>query len=187
MVRHNTILNKKTTGLLIIDIQERVNAVMKYRDRVVKNTVKLVHGFNILNVPIFITEQYRKGLGPTEKPILDALKQPDIVEKLNFSCCAALPLMEQLRSNNIQQVVVCGIESHVCVLQTSLDLLAEGFQVHLVCDAISSRKKVDHDTAIDRMAQAGVIFTTTESILFELLERAGTPEFRQISQLVKSN
>jgi len=185
MVRHNSILNEKTAGLLIIDIQERINAVMKFRERVVRNTVKLINGFNILNVPIFITEQYRKGLGPTEKIILDALKQRDIVEKLSFSCCATLPLMEQLRTKKIQQVVVCGIETHVCVLQTSLDLLAEGFQVHLVCDAISSRKKLDHETAIDRMQQAGVILTTTEAVLFELLEHAGTPEFKQISQLVK--
>ena len=185
MARHNTILEKKTTALLIIDIQERINAVMKFRDRVVKNTVKLINGFKILNVPIFITEQYRKGLGPTDKLILDALGQPEIIEKVNFSCCAVLPLMEQLRANKIQQVVVCGIETHVCVLQTCLDFLAEGFQVHLVIDAISSRRKLDHEAAIDRMEQAGVILTTTESALFELLERVGTPVFKQISQLIK--
>jgi nicotinamidase-related amidase len=185
MVRHSTILHRKTTGLLIIDIQERINAVMKFRERVVKNTAKLINGVNIMNVPIFITEQYRKGLGPTEKLILDALMKPEIVEKLNFSCCAALPLMEQFRKKIIKQVVVCGIETHVCVLQTCLDLLAEGFQVHLVSDAISSRRKLDHEAAIDRMQQAGIILTTTEAVLFELLERAGTPEFKQISQLVK--
>lgn len=185
MPRHDTILHRDSTGLLIIDIQERINAVMKYRERVIKNTVKLINGFNILNSPIFITEQYRKGLGPTERPILDVLKQPEIIEKLNFSCCAELPLMEQLRSKKIQQVVVCGIETHVCILQTSLDLLAEGFQVHLVCDAISSRRKLDHTTAIYRMSQAGVILTTTESVLFEILERAVTPEFKRISQLIK--
>jgi len=185
MARHNTILNNRTTGLLIIDIQERINAVMKFRDRVVKNTVKLINGFKILGVPIFITEQYRQGLGPTEKPILDALSQPGIVEKLNFSCCAALPLMQQLRAGKIQQLVVCGIETHVCVLQTCVDLLAEGFQVHLVIDAISSRRKLDHEAGIDRMEQAGVILTTTETALFELLERAGTSEFKQVSQLLK--
>ena len=185
MVRHSTILNKETTGLLIIDIQERINAVMKFRERVVKNTVKLIYGFNILNVPIFITEQYRRGLGSTDKQILDALNQPEVVEKLTFSCCAAPPLMEQLSAKKIKQVVVCGIETHVCVLQTCLDLLAEGFQVHLVSDAISSRRKLDHEAAIDRMQQAGVILTTNEAALFELLERAGTPEFKQISQLVK--
>ena len=185
MARHNTILNKNTTGLLIIDIQERINAVMKFRDRVVKNTVKLINGFKILEVPIFITEQYRKGLGTTEKPILDALSQPGIIEKVNFSCCAALTLMEELKAEQVQQVVVCGIETHVCVLQTCLDLLAEGFQVHLIIDAISSRRKLDHEAAIDRMEQAGVILSTTESALFELLERAGTPEFKLISQLIK--
>lgn len=185
MVRHNTILTRKSSGLLIIDIQQRINAVMKFRVRVIKNTVKLIEGFNILDVPIFITEQYRKGLGPTEKSILDALTKLDIVEKINFSCCASPPFMEQLHQKNIQQVVVCGIEAHVCVLQTCLDLLAEGFQVHLVVDAISSRKKLDHQTAIDRMQSAGVILTTTETALFELLEQAGTSEFKQISQLVK--
>lgn len=185
MTRHKTILNNKTAGLLIIDIQERINAVMKFRERVVKNTVKLIKGLKILNVPIFITEQYRKGLGPTDKFILAALGQSGIIEKLNFSCCAAEPLMEQLRKNIIKQVFVCGIETHVCVLQTCLDLLAEGFQVHLVIDAISSRRKLDHEAAIDRMEQAGVILTSTESALFELLERAGTPEFKQISQLIK--
>lgn len=185
MPRHNTILLPDSAGLLIIDIQERINAVMKYREKVIENTVRLIKGSNILNVPIFITEQYRKGLGPTEQPILEALTQPGIIEKMSFSCCAVKPLMEQLRSNNVQQIVVCGIETHVCVLQTALDLLSEGFQVHLVRDAVSSRKKLDHKTAINRMHRAGIIVTTTESVLFELLEKAGTPEFKQISQLVK--
>ncbi|MDZ7331636.1 MAG: hydrolase [candidate division KSB1 bacterium] len=185
MTRHETVLTKGTTGLLVIDIQERINAVMKYRERVVKNTAKLISGLKILNVPIFVTEQYRKGLGPTEKPILDLINQSTIVEKMTYSCCMAQPLMEQLRTHQIKQVAVCGIETHVCVLQTCLDLLAHGFQVHLVTDAISSRRKLDHEAAIDRMVQAGVIPTTTEAVLFELLEQAGTPEFKQISKLVK--
>lgn len=185
MARHDTILNKETTGLLIIDIQQRINAVMKYRKRAVENVIKLIKGFQILNLPIFITEQYRKGLGPTEKPILDILGSPAIVEKIHFSCCAAPELMEQIRQMKIQQIVICGIETHVCVLQTALDFLAEGFQVHLVLDAVSSRRKLDHATAIDRMMQAGVIPATIESALFELLVQAGTPEFRQISQLIK--
>jgi nicotinamidase-related amidase len=185
MARHETILEKKTTGLLIIDIQQRINAVMKYRTRVVDNVVKLIKGFQVLNVPIFITEQYRKGLGPTEKLILENLNQPNIVEKNHFSCCAAMPLMDQLRHKNIQQIVICGIETHVCVMQTSLDLLAEGFQVHLVLDAVSSRKKLDHEMAIDRLVQAGIIPTTIESVLFELMVQAGTPEFKQISQMIK--
>lgn len=185
MPRHHSILKPETTGLLIIDIQEKINAVMKYRERVVENTVKLIRGFQILQRPIFITEQYRKGLGPTEAAILNALSLPVIVEKSSFSCCGAPPLMEQIQRQAVQQLVLCGIETHVCVLQTALDLVADGFQVHLVADAVSSRKEMDQQLAIDRMRQAGVIITSVEMALFELLVQAGTPEFKQISQLIK--
>jgi len=185
MKRHFSILRRESTGLLIIDIQERISAVMKYRDMVLENTGKLVRGFNVLNVPIFITEQYRKGLGPTEVPILEILNPPDIVDKMTFSCCAAPTLMDQLHRKGIRQIVVCGIETHVCVQQTVLDLIAEDFAVYLVRDAVSSRKEMDHETAIHRMQQAGAIITTAESVLFELLVQAGTSEFKQISQIVK--
>jgi len=185
MKRHNTILQKETTGLLIIDIQERINSVMKYRETVVENTVKLIKGFKTLNVPIFITEQYRKGLGPTESQILDKLDESTIVEKLTFSCCGSFELMKQLKDKNIKQLVICGIETHVCVQQTALDLLANDYQVYLIRDAVSSRKKIDHKTAIERMRNQGVIVTTAESVLFELLVEAKTPEFKEISQIVK--
>jgi nicotinamidase-related amidase len=185
MPRHQTILKPAATGLLIIDIQEKINAVMKYRERVIENTVKLIRGFSILQRPIFITEQYRRGLGPTEAAILEALAFPNIIEKMSFSCCGAPPLMEQIQRQGVQQLVLCGIETHVCVLQTALDLLAEGFQVHLAGDAVSSRKEMDQQLAIDRLRQAGVIITSVEMALFELLEQAGTPEFKQISQLIK--
>ncbi|MDZ7263805.1 MAG: hydrolase [candidate division KSB1 bacterium] len=185
MPRHQTILKPDATGLLIIDIQEKINAVMKYRERVIESTIKLVRGFQILQRPIFITEQYRKGLGPTEAAILQALGLPAIVEKMSFSCCGAPSLMEQIRRQSVQQLVLCGIETHVCVLQTALDLMAEGFQVHLAADAVSSRKEMDQLLAIERMRQAGIIITSVEMALFELLGQAGTPEFKQISQVIK--
>ena len=185
MQRHPTILRKESTGLLIIDIQQRINAVMKYGEVVIENTVKLIQGFNALKLPIFITEQYRKGLGPTESQILKELNDPSIVEKLTFSCCGSSELMTQLQDKNIQQIVICGIETHVCVQQTALDLIANDFQVYLVRDAMSSRKKIDHKTAINRMRYEGVIITTAESVLFELLVKAKTAEFREISHIVK--
>jgi nicotinamidase-related amidase len=185
MKRHQTILQKESTGLLIIDIQERINAVMKYGEIVIENAMKLIKGFKVLNLPIFITEQYPKGLGPTEAKILKELDKSEIVEKLTFSCCGSLPLMRQLLGKNIRQVVLCGIETHVCVLQTALDLLAENFQVHLVRDAVSSRKKIDHKTAIERMWHEGVIITTAEAVLFELLVEAKTETFKEISKIVK--
>lgn len=185
MQRHDTILRKEKAGLLIIDIQEKISAVMKYRDTVVANAVKLIRGFRVLKLPIFITEQYRKGLGPTELEILNVLNQPNIVEKMTFSCCGALSLMDQLQEKSIRQIVICGIETHVCVQQTALDLVAAGYQVYLVKDAVSSRKEIDHQTAIQRMVNAGIVVTTAESVLFELLVEAKTDEFKQISQIVK--
>ncbi len=185
MKRHSTILQREKTCLLIIDIQERINAVMKYREEVIENTVKLIKGFRVLDLPIFITEQYRKGLGPTEAPILEALEPEKIEEKLTFSCCALPSFEERLRSRGIEQIVICGIETHVCVEQTALDLLANGFQVHLTADAASSRKKINHKTALERLRQAGVIITTAEAVLFELLVESRTPEFKEISKIVK--
>ena len=185
MERHKTILRKESSGLLIIDIQERISAVMKFQESVIENTVKLIRGFQVLNLPIFITEQYRKGLGPTEAAILEALKPLQILEKMTFSCCGVQPLMAQLKNENIKQIVICGIETHVCVQQTALDLVAQGYQVYLVRDGVSSRKELDHNTAIERMRQVGVIVTTTESVLFELLVKANTPEFKEIAKIVK--
>ncbi len=185
MQRHSSILQRENTGLLIIDIQEKISAVMKYREDVLTNTIKLIKGFQVFKLPIFITEQYRKGLGPTAPEILAALGTTAIFEKMTFSCCGLPSLMNQLQDSKRQQIVLCGIETHVCVQQTALDLLANGFQVYLIADAVSSRHELDHKTAIQRMRQAGVIVTTTESVLFELLVAAKTEEFKPISQLVK--
>ncbi|NOZ62601.1 MAG: hydrolase [Calditrichaeota bacterium] len=185
MKRHPTILKKEKTGLLIIDIQEKISAVMKYQDSVIENTVKLVKGFQVLQLPIFITEQYRKGLGPTAAPILEALQPEKIEEKLTFSCCTLPNFGDQLKNRGVEQVVICGIEAHVCVAQTALDLLANDFQVYLAADAVSSRKKIDHKMALERLRQQGAIVTTAEAVLFELLVESRTPEFKEISKIVK--
>ncbi len=181
----NSRLKKDTSGLLIIDIQERINAVMKYKDDVIQNTIKLIRGFQILNLPIFITEQYPKGLGPTEKEISELLSHSDFIQKMTFSCCQADEFMNQIQSKNIHQIVICGIETHVCVQQTALDLLRDRFQVYIVRDATSSRKKIDHKTALNRMQNEGAVITTTEAVLFELLQKAGTDDFKKISAIVK--
>lgn len=185
MTRHPQILNRKTTALLIVDVQQKINAVMLHREQVVISIVKLIKGCQILQVPIFITEQYPQGLGHTEPAILQALEGALPFQKMTFSCCGAAALIDELKNRGVQQVVVTGIESHVCVQQTALDLLAQGFQVHLPKDAVSSRKALDYETALERMAKSGVVLTTVESVLFELLERAGTPDFKEVSKLIK--
>jgi nicotinamidase-related amidase len=184
-MRHATILDRQHTALLIIDIQERVHAVMRYRELVESNAHKLIRGCQLLNVPIFLTEQYPKGLGHTIASIRYALQATLPVQKMTFSCCGNEEIVTALQEKGIRQVVLAGIETHVCVMQTALDLLAQNFQVHVARDAVSSRRELDHDTALQRLAQAGAVVTTTEAVLFELMIRADTPEFKEVSKLIK--
>jgi len=183
--RFNKLLKPEKTGLLIIDIQERILPVINNHQLVVDNTVKLIKGFKILGLPIYFTEQYPKGLGQTTRSILDELGDLKPFDKMSFSCSGAGELFNEFNEKNLSQIVVCGIEAHVCVQQTVLDLIENGFQVNLAADAVSSRKEMDYRTALERMRNHDVEVTTTESILFELLNVCGTPQFKEISKLVK--
>ncbi|HEX9652537.1 MAG TPA: hydrolase [bacterium] len=185
MIRHPQILNRQHSSLLIVDVQQKINAVMLYREQVVNGIIRLVKGCRILGVPIFITEQYPQGLGHTEPEILAALAGEAPLQKMTFSCCGANGLVEKLQGRGVRQIVVTGIECHVCVQQTALDLLANGFQVHIPRDAVSSRKALDYEAALERLALAGAVPTTVETVLFELMERADTPEFKEVSKLIK--
>ncbi len=185
MNRHPQILNRHRTALLIIDVQQKINAVMLHKQKIVTNIIKLIKACEALNVPILFTEQYPKGLGGTVPEVLENLSGKEPIQKMTFSGCSAPELIEQLKEKSIQQVIVTGIESHVCVQQSALDLLAQNFQVHVPKDAVSSRKELDYQTALERMSKAGIILTTVESVVFELLEEAGTPEFKEISKLIK--
>ncbi|MGE5682982.1 MAG: hydrolase [Bacillota bacterium] len=185
VLRNEKILSREKTALLVIDIQERILGVMQSPEEVVSNTLKLIRGFKVLDLPIFHTEQYPKGLGLTVKEIAEELSGLEPVQKLSFSCSGAGELFPTLKLKNISQLVVCGIESHVCVQQTVLDLLANDFQVDVAADAVSSRKDKDYRISLERMARNGAEVTTTESILFELLNVCGTDEFKSISKIVK--
>jgi nicotinamidase-related amidase len=179
------ILKRDTSALLLIDIQEKILSVMDQPAQVIKNSLKLIKGFKILNIPIFYTEQYPKGLGSTSPTLLKELEGLSAIQKMTFSCAGAGNLFPRLKDNNAMQVIVAGIESHVCVQQTVLDLISNGFQVNVAANAVSSRNEFDFRIAIDRMRQHGAEITTTEAILFELLNVCGTEEFKQISKIVK--
>lgn len=185
MKRHPQILQRQQSALLIVDVQQKINAVVLHRNQVLERIVTLIRASRRLDIPTFITEQYPKGLGPTEPEILQALEGTVPMQKMTFSCCGEGGVVPDLREKNVRQVVVVGIEAHVCVLQTALDLIAEGYQVQVPCDAVSSRKSLDYETALQRMAGAGAILTTVEAVLFEWLARAGTPEFKEISRFIK--
>ena len=172
-------------GCVVVDIQERLLPAMFEKERVVENAVRLSRGAGVLGVPVFATEQYRKGLGPTASEVAAAIPGFVPMEKVAFSACGAPGLLAVFKDKKVSDVVLCGIETHVCVSQTCLDLLEAGFRVFVVADAMSSRTPENHRTGLERMRDAGATLVSTEMVLFELLERAGTEEFKRILALVK--
>jgi nicotinamidase-related amidase len=170
--------NKKNTALVVIDIQERFIPTIAEIDELIKNTEKLVKACKILNIPIISTEQYPKGLGKT---VIKGLDNP--IEKITFDCFLEDKFCKEVKK--FKNLIITGIESHVCVLQTIIGGIKKGFKMHLVVDAISSRKLSDKAIAVERAKQEGALLATTEMIIFQLLEKAGTPEFKQISEIVK--
>jgi nicotinamidase-related amidase len=182
--RNSKILVKEKTALLIIDVQQKLFDVMHNKDELVENTIKLIKGMKILGAPIFFTEQYPKGLGNTIAEIKNEIGTAAI-QKMSFSCSGAEDLFKTLIDKNISQIVVCGIESHVCVQQTVLDLIENGFQVNVAADAVSSRREFDLKIALERMRANKAEITTVESVLFELLNICGTDNFKSIIKIVK--
>lgn len=178
-------LNKENTIGLVIDIQEKLLPHMFNKDEVTSNCLKMVNGLHILNVPIIVTQQYTKGLGNTIENISGAIGNFSYIEKLTFSCYREPSFIKIMNHSNKRNTIIMGIESHVCVLQTALDLLNNNFTPVIITDAIGSRKQNDMKIAMWRMRDAGCIMSTTESILFELCQKAGTAEFKEISKLVK--
>jgi nicotinamidase-related amidase len=178
-------LARAKAALVVVDIQERLLPAIFEKERVVQNAVRLVKGAAILGVPVLATEQYRKGLGPTVAEVAAAIPGFAPIEKLAFSASGAADFTSSLRAKNTSDAILCGIEAHVCVSQTCLDLLADGFRVVVVADAVSSRTPENHRFGLDRMRAAGAVIVSTEMLLFELVEKAGTDEFKQILALVK--
>jgi nicotinamidase-related amidase len=178
-------LSRARAGLVVVDIQERLLPAIFEKERVVGNSVRLIQGAGVLQVPIFATEQYRKGLGPTLPEVAGAISGFAPMEKLAFSACGASGFISALEQKKVSDAILCGIEAHVCVTQTCLDLLEKGFRVFVAADAVSSRTPENYRFGLDRMRAAGAVIVSTEMLLFELLEEAGTAEFKQILTLVK--
>lgn len=181
--RSPEMMSQEDTALLVVDVQERLVPAVADNRRVVWNVRRLVDGARVVGIPVVATEQYPKGLGPTVPELAERLGA--IPSKLTFSCGGCPALFEDLDHRGIHKVLVCGMEAHVCVQQTVLDLLAAGWRVYVAVDAVGSRFEVDYRTALRRMDSAGATLTTTEAALFEWCDVAGTPEFKQISQLAR--
>lgn len=179
------LLNADRSCLLVVDIQERLLPVMADASGVVANTVRLIEGAERLRVPLLASLQYPKGLGPLSPDIAARVGAERRVEKVAFSCLGEPLYVARLEALGRPQAVVCGIETHICVLQTAMQLKARGYHPFVVADAVSSRRRESHDLALYRLAHNGIEVVTTEMVLFEWLGRAGTPVFKEISALVK--
>ncbi len=171
-------------GLLVVDLQDKLLDLIPDRDAVVTSTAALIRGARALEMPVWGTEQYPRGLGPTTSAIAELI--PERPAKTSFHCCTLPQLVEQLYGRNIRHVTVVGIEAHVCIAQTALELLDLGFRVQIPADAVASRRKMDWEFGLRRLEQAGAVVSTAESALFEWTERSDRPEFKTISEIVKS-
>jgi nicotinamidase-related amidase len=186
----NEVLRRVTACLLVVDVQEKLAAVMPHREPVIERCVRLVQGFRKLGLPVHVTEQYPEGLGPTVPELREATAGIEPLVKSTFSCCGLPedrdhPLMQRLAASGRRQVVLCGMEAHVCVLQTALVLAGRGVDVHVVEDAVCSRDDGHRQNALDRLRAAGITVTNHESALFEVLEDSAAPEFRHVAKLVR--
>lgn len=170
---------------LIIDVQERLFPHIHENQALEARLEVLAHGLKLLEVPVLLTEQYRKGLGPTIQGLLSALPDLEPLEKASFSCCDDPAIMERIASYGRSYVVLAGIEAHICLLQTAMDLIERNYTPVLLADAVSSRTALNRDVAIERVRASGGVVTTVESLLFELCRVTGTDVFKQISKLVK--
>jgi nicotinamidase-related amidase len=180
---HATQMSAGDTGLLVIDVQEKLLPKIPGAEQLVRNIAFLLDTAKLLDMPAQTTEQYPRGLGPTVPEL--ARRLPVRPDKVVFSSCAVPAVVEGFRRAARPKVVLAGIETHVCVLHTALDLLALDFRVYLAVDAIGARYRIDHDTALRRLEQAGAVWTTSETCAFEWIGGAGHPRFKEVSRLVQ--
>lgn len=178
-------ITKENTAGLIIDMQERLFPVMNEKETLLKNCQILAEGLTVLSIPLLVSQQYTKGLGETLPEIKALIPDFEYIDKKDFSCWDTPEIAEKLGELKAKNIIICGIESHVCVLQTAVDLKTAGLNPIVVMDCVSSRTQANLEIAKERFRAEGILMTSYESILFELTRSAGAPEFRTISKLVK--
>lgn len=182
----STLLNTESSMLLIIDFQEKLLPAQFNKEIILRNAISLAETCKTLNIPILVSEQYPKGLGSTVADIKEKLAENTIYfEKVNFGCCIEEGFNNVLKSFEKQQIIVCGMESHICVHQTVYDLIQHGYEVHLAQDAIGSRREYEYKIGLNRMTDSGAVSSCTEMIIFELLKCAKHPDFKTIQSLIK--
>lgn len=186
-VKDRFFLERDKAVLVVIDVQEKLCLAMDHKvlGKLTKNIGILLESATELNVPVLVTEQYVKGLGATLPELAEKAVGASSFEKMAFSSCGSAEFVDKLKASGRTQVIVTGMETHVCVLQTVIELRDAGFEVHLVKDAVMSRDKRNWQTAVESMTLTGAVPTCTEAVMFQLLKVAGTEEFKKLSKLVR--
>jgi nicotinamidase-related amidase len=179
------ILEKEDSVLVLIDFQEKLMPSIKANEELEKTVIKLIKGCGVFKIPVIMTQQYTKGLGETDAAIRETAGELKPVEKTAFSCMGEPAFIQELEKTGKKSVIIAGIEAHICVQQTVLDLLQSGYKAYIVYDCIGSRSNQDKKYASRRMVESGAIGTTYESVLFELCKNAKTEGFKEISRLVR--
>ncbi len=183
---HRNILSNKYTALVIVDFQEAFRKMIPDFDRIAQSISNAARGFEILELPVIVTEQYPKGLGRTAPEVLKVLPDSaEIVEKTAFSSCGADEFLGKLKNLDVNQVLLCGLETHICVSQTAHDLLSQDFQVHLLQDCVGSRTDLNKTTGLEKMKMSGAIPSSVEMALFELMGDSKHEHFKAIQKLIK--
>ncbi len=182
---HESLLRCEQTLLVVVDIQEKLLPVIDAHENVSARSRILVEAAGMLDIPVFVTEQYPKGLGPTVAALRPLLRRARFFQKTCFSCCGDDAFLDAVEECGREQVLLCGIETHVCVQQTALDLIDQGLQVHVAADAVGSRAAANRLFALERMRGEGVVINCSESACFEWLKVAGTDTFKAVSKLLR--
>jgi nicotinamidase-related amidase len=178
-------LKLENTALVVIDIQSKLWNVMFEKEALLENSQKLIKGIKVMGVPIILTEQNPKGLGPTAPELLQLLTDIKPVLKFEFNCYQNRDFQKALSNLNRKQILLCGIESHICVYQTAMALLDSGYEVQVVADVVSSRAARNRDIALTRLQSEGAKLTVSEMVLYELLQTAESPQFKDMLKVIK--
>jgi nicotinamidase-related amidase len=178
-------LTTDNTALVVIDVQEKLMAAMPRRQEIIHGARKLIQSARILGIPTLLTLQYVKGLGPLCSEITEVATDLTGIEKLTFSCCGHETFTRAVKELRRPRIILCGVESHVCVQQTAIDLMGMDKFVYVCADATCSRRDLDHQTAMERLRDCGAVISTVESVVFEILREAGTDAFKQCLPLWK--
>ena len=179
------ILGSGNTGVIVVDVQEKLMPVMGRKERVINNIIKLLQLAKIFGLPVILTEHHVRWLGPTHPEVIEALPAYEPITKMHFNCCDVDAFNERLDSERFENVILTGVESHICIFQTCVSLIEKGYQVHVPQDAIDARTDENWKVGLDLMKRAGAFVTSTETVIYQILKKAGTKEFKKMLKLIK--